>query len=66
MPAKCLALIALAATLAAPTRLPADWQVHHPHDQRESSPPAVADSQPVKPGDPWPGDAKFRWLRGTL
>ncbi len=45
----------------------ADWRVLVAGDQRQSRPPEnVADGTPIKPGDSWPTDAKFRWLIGDL
>lgn len=45
----------------------ADWRVLTDGDQRQSRPPTkLTGAQPIKPGDPWPTDNKFRWLIGDL
>ena len=45
----------------------ADWLVNSPHDQRQTKPPArYSDPKPIQPGDAWPNDDKFRWLRGEI
>lgn len=60
-----LPVVTLASLLA--TSLRADWQVNRPQDQRQTKPPSVL-SEPrlIKPGDAWPNDDKFRWLRADL
>jgi hypothetical protein len=48
-------------------RLDAAWLVNRPHDQRQAKPPAkLSEAKPVKSGDAWPNDDKFRWLRGEI
>ena len=45
----------------------ADWQVLAAGDQRQSRPPKnPAGGTPIRPGDRWPTDQKFRWLIGEL
>ena len=45
----------------------AQWQVMTAGDQRQSKPPkSVSNGTPIKPGDRWPTDNKFRWLIGDL
>jgi hypothetical protein len=45
----------------------ADWQVVTAGDQRQSKPPKTfSNATPIKPGDKWPTDNKFRWLIGDL
>src|SRR5439155_16259507 len=45
----------------------ADWQVMTAGDQRQSRPPnKLSNATPIKPGDRWPTDNKFRWLIGEL
>lgn len=45
----------------------AEWRVLPPHDQREPLPATVpADAKPIKPGDDWPKDNKFRWVMAEL
>lgn len=45
----------------------ADWQVMAAGDQRQSRPPKkISNATPIKPGDRWPTDNKFRWLIGDL
>ncbi|HWB05189.1 MAG TPA: hypothetical protein VG796_19310 [Verrucomicrobiales bacterium] len=47
--------------------LPAAWQVNRPHDQRQNRPPSkLSEPKEIKPGDAWPNDEKFRWLRGDI
>jgi len=61
--AGCLAAVLLSLTLP----LPAAWQVNRPHDRRETQPPAaLSEAKPIQPGDVWPNDEKFRWLRGEV
>ena len=58
----CLALLLAAAGFAR-----ADWHVITAGDQRQTRPPkATATGTPIKPGDRWPTDHKFRWLIGDL
>jgi hypothetical protein len=41
----------------------AEWRMLPPQDQRQALPSTLpADTQPIRPGDPWPSDNKFRWL----
>ncbi len=41
--------------------------VSRPHEGRQTKVPAsFSESTPIKPGDAWPNDDKFRWLRGDL
>ncbi|MBK8001605.1 MAG: hypothetical protein IPK15_23605 [Verrucomicrobia bacterium] len=43
----------------------ADWRVMTAGDERQSRPPKKFDNAtPIKPGDRWPTDNKFRWLIG--
>ncbi|HEX2747494.1 MAG TPA: hypothetical protein VHM91_05785, partial [Verrucomicrobiales bacterium] len=57
----------LSLLLALAQQLPAAWQVNRPHDQRQTKPPAaLSEAKEIKPGDPWPNDEKFRWLRGDI
>jgi hypothetical protein len=59
--------LAFAMAFAVATPLSADWLVNRPHDQRQSKPPrSLSEAKPIKPGDAWPNDDKFRWLRGEL
>lgn len=45
----------------------AEWQVVTAGDQRQSKPPKkLSNPTPIKPGDRWPTDNKFRWLIGEL
>ena len=45
----------------------AEWRVLTAGDQRQARPPKnVANATPIKPGDRWPNDNKFRWLIGEL
>lgn len=45
----------------------ADWQVAVAGEQRQSRPPKkLSNPTPIKPGDRWPTDNKFRWLIGEL
>jgi len=45
----------------------ADWQFLTAGDQRQSRPPKkISNATPIKPGDRWPTDNKFRWLIGEL
>src|SRR5690349_13527067 len=62
-----LALIAFANLLLVMTESRADWQVITAGDQRQTKPPkTISNSTPIKPGDRWPTDNKFRWLIGEL
>ena len=50
-----------------PFPLFAGWRLVSTHDQRQLQPPKnLAGGRPIKPGDPWPTDPKFRWLIGEL
>lgn len=67
--ARLITLLALC--LAFPTLLIdsclADWRVLTAGDERQSRPPKKFDNAtPIKPGDRWPTDNKFRWLIGDL
>jgi len=43
------------------------WSVLTAGDQRQTSPPKdFSKAKPIKPGDAWPTDNKFRWLLGEL
>ncbi len=45
----------------------ATWVVNRPHDGRQTKPPSTyAEGKEIKPGDVWPNDDKFRWMRGEL
>lgn len=45
----------------------ADWKVFPAGDQRQPRPPKnPSGGTPIKPGDSWPNDSKFRWLIGEL
>lgn len=45
----------------------ADWRVFPAGDQRQTRPPTEpSGGTPIQPGDPWPTDAKFRWLIGRV
>ena len=58
------ALTILASTLFAAH---AGWQVMTAGDQRQTRPPKkISNATPIKPGDRWPTDNKFRWLIGEL
>ena len=58
-----VALVAIAPLLAAR----ADWQFITAGDQRQSRPAKnTSKATPIKPGDRWPNDNKFRWLIGEL
>jgi hypothetical protein len=64
---KLILLLALAALLATGATVEAAWLVNRPHDQRQAKAPvSFSDAKPLKPGDPWPNDEKFRWLRGEF
>lgn len=59
------ALLAFILCLAPHCR--ADWQVLTAGDQRQARPPKkISNATPIKPGDRWPTDNKFRWLIGEL
>lgn len=61
------AFLAAAALLILPHRAIADWRIVSTHDQRQSRPPKNPGAgTPIKPGDRWPTDQKFRWLLGDL
>jgi Glycosyl hydrolases family 39 len=54
-------LVALASSASA------DWRVLPAGDQRQPQLPQNPEGgTPIKPGDPWPTDKKFRWLIGDL
>ncbi len=64
-----LAFLALGLALSSliETSSLADWQVVTAGDERQSRPPKKFDqATPIKPGDRWPTDNKFRWLIGEL
>lgn len=42
----------------------ADWRALPPFDQRQSRPPNPG--TPIKPGDTFPNEEKFRWVMGEL
>src|SRR5258708_3953066 len=47
--------------------VPAEWRVLTAGDQRQTRPPKnLSNAAPIKPGDHWPTDNKFRWLIGEL
>ena len=53
--------------LLACAALHAQWRVAAPHDGRQAAPPGdMAGAVAVAPGDPWPQDEKFRWMRAEL
>ncbi len=42
---------------------PAEWRMLPPQDQRHALPSTLpTDTRPIRAGDPWPNDNKFRWL----
>jgi hypothetical protein len=62
-----LILLAVAVLFSTVQPISADWMVNRPHDQRQSNPPKnLSEAKPIKPGDAWPNDDKFRWLRGEV
>ncbi len=43
------------------------WRVLSPQDQRQPLPAELpADAKPIKPGNDWPKDNKFRWVMAEL
>ena len=61
------AWVALAVFLGDTSTGLSDWRVLPAGDQRQSRPPKnVTGGTPIKPGDRWPTDQKFRWLIGEL
>ena len=59
----CLQVVLLIG--AVPTA--SQWRVLPPQDQRQPLPAAVpAEAKPIKPGDDWPKENKFRWLMAEL
>ncbi len=60
-------LVVLTVFATTSVALRADWQVMTAGDQRQSRPPKkISNAAPIKPGDRWPTDNKFRWLIGEL
>lgn len=60
-------LVALLMAALSPASALADWRVLSAGDQRQTRPPKDASGgTPIKPGDRWPTDQKFRWLIGDL
>lgn len=60
-------VVGLASCLLFQPEVRADWQVMTAGDQRQSKPPKkISNATPIKPGDRWPTDNKFRWLIGDL
>ncbi len=58
---------ALAAALGLAPSAQSAWVMNRPHDQRQTRPPQTySESKPIQPGEAWPNDEKFRWLRGEL
>ncbi len=65
-PAKALVVFALGVG-ACLAEARADWSYVTAGDQRQARPPRSFDHPtPIKPGDRWPNDSKFRWLVGDL
>lgn len=63
----CRAFLTLAALASFADSIHAEWLVNRPHDQRQSKPPtSFSEPKLIQPGDAWPNDDKFRWLRGDL
>ena len=59
--------LVLALWAVSPLTAVADWHVLTAGDQRQARPPKkITEAKPIKPGDRWPTDNKFRWLIGEL
>src|SRR4051794_29476499 len=63
--AQWLRVILLLGILTSPVL--ADWRLLSPFDQRQARPPKKVDGgTPIKTGDRWPNEQKFRWVIGDL
>jgi len=64
---RCFCFVAAIAIVWSAAPLRAGWRVTVAGDQRQERPPKnLSGGTPIKPGDRWPTDQKFRWLIGDL